>query len=158
MCRSCRYSVRRLAQGTAAHLAQTQRLGDGGDDESQARGGDRGARTRPRPGTASATSAATWMASRVLPTPPGPVRVKQADVGAEQQGGGRGGLALAADEGSERGRQIRSMGRKSGHGCADHVRGQAGAIIVGLRYAVNDGSDCVLRVSPFHPSAVACRP
>jgi hypothetical protein len=35
---------------------------------------------------------------------------------------------------------VRSAGRKSDRGCADHVKGQAVAIIVGLRCAVNEES------------------
>ncbi len=145
-----------VAQGTAAHLAQTQRLGDGGDDETRLAEGVEG--HEPDPVRERIGHLGRDLDGQPgLANPAGAGEGQQADVGAEQQGGGRGSLALAADEGSERGRQIRSTGRKSGHGCADHVRGQAGAIIVGLRYAVNDGSDSVLSVSPFRPSAVARR-
>ena len=129
-----------VAQRTAAHLAQTQRLSDGGDDEIRLAKGVEG--HEPDPAREHIGHLGRDLNGQPgLANPTGAGEGQQADVGADEQGSGGGGLALAANEGSEWGRQIRSTGRKSGHGCADHVKGQAVAIIVGLRCAVNDGSD-----------------
>ena len=58
-----------------APAAHAERLGDGRDDQSAGPGAGRGRRTRPRPGSSADARVATSIASRVLPTPPGPVRV-----------------------------------------------------------------------------------
>ncbi len=134
------------AQGTAAHLVQTQRLGDGGDDEawlSERVEGDEPDAVKEHIGHLSRD--VDGQPSLAHATRPG--EGEQADVGAEQQGGGRGGLALAANEGSEWVGQVRSTGRKSGHDCADHETEQAGTIIVGLWCPVNDGADSASETS-----------
>ena len=64
----------------------------------------RSPRTRPRRGTSSATLAATCSASRVLPVPPGPVRVSSRVVG--EQGARLLELPLAPDERRQLGRQV----------------------------------------------------
>ena len=63
-----------IPQGTTTHLAQSQSLGNRRDDEIRIAEGVEGDKRTPSENT-SATSVATWRASRVLPTPPAPVRV-----------------------------------------------------------------------------------
>ncbi len=69
------------------------------------RTGARGTNQTPS-GKAPATSSATRSASRVLPTPPGPVRVSRRTPSWRSAGDGVGDLALAADEGGEGQRQV----------------------------------------------------
>ena len=68
------------------------------------RGPARAATNQTPSGNSSATSAASWSDSRVLPVPPGPGQGQQA--GRREQRGGLGQLRLAADEARELGRQV----------------------------------------------------
>ena len=89
-----------IARGPSAHLVQTQRLGNSGDDESRL--AERVEGNEPDP-----VREGTDQLGRDLESQPGladPTRAgegEQADIRAEQQTGNRGGFALAADEAGE---------------------------------------------------------
>ena len=101
--RSRRNAARRSAQRAVARLAHAERLGDG----RRRRGRDRatGARATKRDAVGEGVGDSRRRparASRVLPTPPGPVRVSSRTSGAAQQVDHRRDLALPPDQRRER--------------------------------------------------------
>ena len=97
--------VQAVAQGTAAHLAQTQRLSDGGDDEIRLAKGVEG--HEPDPAQEQIGHLGCDLNGQPgLANPTGAGESQQADVGADELGSDGGDFALAANEGRERGRQI----------------------------------------------------
>ena len=78
-------------------LTHAQRLRDRREDQGWVT--ERGERHEPDPvGKVARASSVTGMATRVLPTPPGPVRVTSANVLMQQESTNSRNLALSSDQ------------------------------------------------------------
>ena len=75
LARSCPLSS--SSSGRSLVSLQAERLGNGGQDGLLDPGWGPGQQSKPHPSKRSISSAAAWSAMRVLPMPPGPVRVSK---------------------------------------------------------------------------------
>ena len=98
----------RLFDGQCAGLGETQSVCDGGRDQV---GIGQCVQRNPEDaaGGSGSRSEATSRASRVLPTPPGPVRVNTLDIRAAQQSGHRRNVPLPPDQRAGRHRKTARM-------------------------------------------------